>query len=463
MRNKTDYLRKLREGEKLSLKQLSLMTIRLSIPAIMAQISTIVMQYIDASMVGTLGAGGSAAIGLVSSTTWLCGGIAMAIGMGFSVQCAQKIGSGEMDQARNLVQTGMLITIAFSLLIGGIGMACASHLPVWLGGDPGICDDAAAYFFIYALFFVVERVNFLGGSFLQASGNMRTPGMLHVMMCVLDVLFNAVLIFPGLTLFGSLYIPGMGLGVAGAALGTGLAKLCSMVPMLWYLYRKSDVLRMRERGKLVLKKDQIRRSFQISLPIAVENIIMNSAQIASTRIVAPLGTVAVAANSLSVTAESLCYMPGYGISSAATAVIGQSVGARRKDLTKRIGWLITGLGAAVMTINGILLYLCAPLMISFLSPDPAVVALGTKVLRIEAFAEPLFAASIVSTGVMRGGGDTLVPAVLGLFSMWAIRIPLAMYLSPGMGLAGVWLAMCIELCIRGVLFLGRQAQGRYAR
>ena len=84
-------------------------------------------------------------------------------------------------------------------------------------------------------------------------------------------------------------------------------------------------------------------------------------------------------------------------------------------------------------------------------------------LRIEAFAEPMFAASIVATGVMRGGGDTLVPAVLNLVCMWLIRIPLALYLAPRIGLEGVWLAMCIELCVRGVLFLIREAQGKYVR
>ena len=463
MENGSDYLARLRQGEKLSLTQLSIMILRLSIPAILAQISTIVMQYIDASMVGSLGAGGSAAIGLVSSSTWLFGGIAMAVGMGFTVQCAQRIGAGDMNSARNLVQTGMFFTLVFSLAVGAVGMAGSRMLPVWLGGSEAIRKDASAYFFIFALFFPVDRINYLGGSFLQASGNMKTPGILHVLMCVLDVIFNAVLIFPGMTLFGRLPLPGLGLGVVGAALGTGLAKLCSMVIMLYWLYHRSDVLQMEKRGKMELRPDQIRRSIQIALPVAVENVIMNSAQIASTKIVAPLGTVAVAANSLSVTAESLCYMPGYGIASAATAVIGQSIGAGRKDLTKRIGWLSTGLGVLVMTCSGILLYAGAPYMISFLSPDPEVIALGTRVLRIEAFAEPMFAASIVATGVMRGGGDTLVPAILGLFSMWAVRIPLALFLSPRMGLAGVWLAMCIELCVRGVLFLIRQAQGKYAR
>ncbi len=457
-----DYLNSLRNGENLSVRQLCAMVIRLSIPAILAQISTIIMQYIDASMVGRLGAGCSASIGLVSSSTWLFGGIAMAVSMGFTVQCAQRIGAGDAKDARNLVRQGMLVTLLFSLAIGAAGTLLSSALPAWLGADEAIRRDASYYFLIFSLFFPVDRVNFISGNFLQASGNMKVPGLLHIMMCFLDVIFNLLLIFDKTT-FAGITIPGAGLGVAGAALGTGLAKLCSMILMLFFLFVRSPALSRRPGERLVIKKDQLLTALRISAPIAAENMVMNTAQIASTKIVAPLGTIAVAANSLSVTAESLCYMPGYGIASAATAVIGQSIGAGRKDLTRRIGWITTALGVGIMTVSGALMYAGAPYMIGFLSPDPGVIQLGASVLRIEAFAEPLFAASIVSTGVMRGGGDTLVPAVLSLVSMWLIRIPLAFLLAPRMGLSGVWLAMCIELCARGVMFLIRQAQGKYAR
>ena len=452
----------LREGENLKVPQLCSCIFRLSVPAILAQISTIIMQYIDASMVGRLGAQGSAAIGLVSSSTWLFGGIGMAIGMGFTVQCAQRLGAGDDKDARGLMRQGMVINLIFSLIICLICASLSGWLPGWLGGEKAIQKDASLYFLVFAIFFPIERTNFLGGSFLQATGNMKVPGALHVMMCVLDVIFNALLIFPGSEFLG-IHIPGAGLGVMGAALGTGLARLCSMVLMMWFLLKRSPELHLRKQEKLVFKKEQIFRGIRIGIPVAIENVIMNTAQIASTKIVAPLGTVSVAANSLSVTAESLCYMPGYGIASAATAVIGQCIGAGRKSLTRKIGWITTALGIGVMTCCGVLMYLAAPYMIGFLSPDPEVVRLGTQVLRIEAFAEPMFAASIVATGVMRGGADTAVPAVLSLISMWLIRVPLAYFLAPRIGLRGVWLAMCIELNVRGIFFLLRQAQGKYVK
>ena len=145
-------------------------------------------------------------------------------------------------------------------------------------------------------------------------------------------------------------------------------------------------------------------------------------------------------------------MPGYGIGAAATTIIGQTVGAQRFALSKRLARLTTLFGVLVMTGGGCLLYLFAPQVIGLLSTDPTIRALGTQILRIEAFAEPRYALSIVATGVFRGAGDTLVPSVLNFVSMWLVRIPLAAVLAGRFSLPGVWTAMCIELFVRGLLF-----------
>ena len=215
------------------------------------------------------------------------------------------------------------------------------------------------------------------------------------------------------------------------------------------------MLRIRRGEKLPFERKYLARWLRIGLPIGVERVIMSSAQVMATRIVAPLGMVAIAANSFGVTAESLCYMPGYGIAAAATTLIGQSIGAGRKNTARRLGMLTTALGMIVMTVSGALMYVFAPVMIGVMSPDPAVVALGARVLRLEAFAEPLFAAGIVAAGVFRGAGDTLMPSVFNFLSMWGVRLPLAALLAPRMGLIGVWIAMFCDLTVAGVLFLIR--------
>ncbi len=451
-----DRLAWLRTGEKKTTKEQLWCIICLSIPAIIAQISSVVMSYIDASMVGHLGAQESASIGLMSSTTWLIGGITCSVATGFTVQVAHRIGASEDDKARKLVKHGLSTILVFSVLVAMLSVCIAPFLPTWLGGEIHLRADAAEYLRIYAFALPFMALEYAAGGMLQASGNMRIPSVINVMMCALDVLFNAVLIFPTrqVHVFGiSFTMYGADLKVAGAALGTGLAEVVCAVCMLYFLLVRSHTLHLRKEHVESNYIEELKRATKISLPIMIENTINGGAQVVSTSIVAPLGTASIAANSFSVTAEGLCYMPGYGVASASTALIGQSVGAKRDDATRKLSWLTVGLGCFLMTVTGALMYIFAPQMIGILSPDPEIQNLGTAVLRIEAFAEPFFAAAIVTAGVFRGIGKTFISTVLNLSTMWIVRLPLAAFLAPRYGLRGVWVAMWLQLTVCGILFL----------
>ena len=189
--------------------------------------------------------------------------------------------------------------------------------------------------------------------------------------------------------------------------------------------------------------------------MGMQHMLMNGAQIVSTMIVAPLGTVSIAAHSLGITVESLCYMPGFGIAEAATTLIGQSIGAGQRTLTRSFAWLTTSVGITVMTLMGVLMFIFAPELMTLMTPVEEIIAIGTECLRIEAFAEPMFAAAIVCNGIFVGAGDTLKPALMSLGSMWGVRLTLAALLAGTYGLAGVWTAMAIELTFRGFIFLVR--------
>jgi Na+-driven multidrug efflux pump len=175
-----------------------------------------------------------------------------------------------------------------------------------------------------------------------------------------------------------------------------------------------------------------------------------------------LGTISIAAHSLAITVESLCYMPGFGIAEAATTLVGQGIGAGQKLLTRSFAYLSVGLGIAVMTVMGVLMWIFAPELMSIMSPVEEVINMGTEVLRIEAWAEPMFAVAIVANGVFIGAGDTIIPAIMSLSSMWAVRLTLAATLAPKYGLKGVWTAMAIELTFRGIIFLARLFKGGWA-
>ncbi len=448
---KKDLLLALRSGETLTLRQQTLLALQLSIPAILAQVSSIAMQYIDSSMVGHLGREASAAIGLVASSTWLLGGLCRALTVGFCVQTAQRIGAGDEPDARNLVRQGLVIGTIFGLLLALTGAAVSGSLPRWLGAEESIWQGASVYFLIFALSLPAVQMNSLAAALLQAGGNMRTPSVLLVLMCGLDVVFNMLFIFPTRQL-GSFTMPGAGLGVAGAALGTALAEVVVAVIMCVCLLR-SPMLGLRKSEKLRFVPEQLKRAFRLGVPVAVEHLVMSGGQIVATGIIAPLGTVSIAANSFAVTAEALCYMPGYGVESAAVTLIGQSVGAKRQDLVTRLGWVTVLLGMSIMAVMSAAMYFLAPWIIGILSPDAEVVALGTEVLRIVVFAEPLFGAAIVCAGVFQGAGSSLLSSVLNFASMWGVRITLTLLLTAQWGLRGAWVAMCIELCFRGLLFL----------
>lgn len=435
------------------------LTVMLSVPAVVAQLSSIVMQYIDAAMVGSLGAEEAAAIGLVSTTTWLFWGLCIASSTGFSVQVAHRIGAGDMQGARNVLRQAVTSTTLFSFALAAIGVAISGVLPEWLGGDVSIHHDASLYFLIFSLFLPALQLNFLAGGMLRCSGNMRIPSLLGVVMCVLDVIFNFFLIFPtrhAVVAGIDIFIPGAGLGVEGAALGTVAAETVVATIQMWYLCTHSSELKLtKEKGSFRPQVNILKKALRIGLPMGLEHVVICGAQIMTTVIVAPLGVFAIAANSFAITAESLCYMPGYGISDAATTLVGQSVGAKRRRLTRSFAFIIVFMGMIIMGLMGLLMYIFAPQIIGLMTPVEEIRSLGIMALRIEAFAEPMFAASIVAYGVFVGAANTLVPCLMNFFSIWAIRLSLAALLAPTMGLKGVWIAMCIELCFRGIIFLIR--------
>ncbi len=420
---------------------------QLSLPAILTQITTIAMQYIDSAMVGALGADASAAIGLVASSTWLFGGVTTAVSAGFSVQVAHRIGAGEDTEARTVVRHGLAAALTLAALLALLGLGICRQLPFWLGGGAEICADASAYFLTFSLMLPFSQLNSLTAGFLQCAGDMVTPSVLNAVMCGLDVVCNALL------------IPHF--GVLGAGMGTALACALVSLAMAWCCCVRNAQLRLRRGEAHAFRPEILKKAFRIGAPVAVQEIAMNGAMVASTMILAPLGAAAIAANSFAVTAESLCYMPGYGVGSAATTLVGRSVGAGDAVQARRYGNICTALGGALMGCTGLLMMIFCPFVFRLLTPVAEVRTLAAQALRIGLLAEPLFGVSIAAAGALRGAGDTLVPSLLNLGSIWIVRLGLSLLLVGKLGLRGMWIAMAIELCVRGTLMLWRQKTSKF--
>lgn len=421
--------------------------IRLSIPAILTQIATIVMQYIDSAMVGRLGENASASIGLVSTSTWLFGGILSALAVGFSVQIAHHFGAKEFKEGRIVLRHGLIFSLLVSIILLLIGVSIAYPLPIILRADSSIWTDATLYFLVFALSLPFMMLNNLCASSLQCSGNMIIPSILNAVMCLLDVVFNLIFI--------PLY------GVLGASIGTAMAVVVTSIIMFIICCFVDKKLNIKIKDDTKYNKHIIYKAIKICMPIALEQVARSGAMIVSTGIVAPLGNIAIAANSFAVTVESICYMPGFGVQSAATTLVGQEMGAGDYKKAKSYGNISIWLGCLIMTFMAALLFVICPYVFKILTPVEEVQVLATTVLRIGCFAEPLYGVSIVASGALRGAEDTFIPSILNLLSIWVVRITLSIILVVPLGLIGVWLANTIELCVRGILLLIRQVTTKH--
>lgn len=438
-----DLSKLLKKSSSLSFSQQLKFVWQLSVPGMLAQISSILMQYIDAAMVGSMGANASAAIGLVASSTWVIGNISHAMCVGFYVQVAHVVGAGEKEKAKHIFFQSIIVCLLFSLLLAGISASICKVLPIWLGAEKDLLHDATMYFLIFGLSTPFFEIVYLMSGMLQSTGNMKFPAAMNAVMCLLDIAFNWLFIFE------------LNLGVKGAAFGSAAAAFVTALIMIFYTLFKSEYLNLRGFKNFSMDSKCVKTAIKLAVPVGLESSAFSGALVIVAKIIAPLGAVAIAANSFATTAESLCYMPGYGVQQAATTLVGQSFGAKRPDLTNSFSKITILAGMLIMGAIGVVMYFLCPFVFYFLTPDKAIQELSVKVLRIELFAEPLFGASIVAAGVLRGKGDTLVPSLLNLFSLWIVRLGLSLWLVKPLGLTGIWIAMAAELCFRGIIMLFR--------
>ena len=193
---KTDYLMEsIRLGREMDRREKLNLIVGLSIPSMLAQISTVMMFFIDASMVGHLGAEASASIGLIESTTWLIGSLLSAAATGFSVQVAHFIGANDFENARQVFRHALICGVAFSIFVSLLCVGIHAYLPYWLGGGADIATNSSRYFLIYGLVLPFVFLYHISEMMLKSAGNMHTPSVMAVLICICDVIFNYLFIY----------------------------------------------------------------------------------------------------------------------------------------------------------------------------------------------------------------------------------------------------------------------------
>ena len=435
-------------------------------PVFLEQILLTMVQYVDTAMVGSLGAWATAAVAINQPPVNLINNLILALSVGFTALIARYLGAGEPEMARKLVRCAVSLSLLIGVPLSLLCMALSRQIPALLGAGEDILGPAAGYFFINGAGMLFKSLTVVFTAIFRGYGDTRTPLYINTFVNLLNVVGNFFLIYPArtVTLFGrEVFLWGAGWQVQGAAAATALSTVVGGVIMAVMLFSKRSGIGVSPKGCFGWDGHLLRLVWHISFPAMLERVTLNLGQMAQTAILTGLGTVALAASHLSLTAESLGYTPGFAFSVAATTLVGQALGAEKPELAHRYGQICCRVAVFIMCFAGLGMFLFAPQIIGLFSSDPEVIAWGVKCLKMVAVIQPIQIIPIVLTGVLRGAGDTKWAFYIVCCTMWIIRVLgswAAVHLLD-MGLLACQFAMCCDMCARAVFFTIRFRRGKW--
>ena len=433
-------------------------------PTMLEQLTQTAVQYIDTAMVGSLGTAATAAVGATSTVNWMIGSVVSAVGVGFLAFIARQFGAGRPERARQACAQACVAALVLGILLTALTMAAAGQVPVWMQVDPGIREMASRYFRILYLPMLFRTFSILFGMVLRSAGDSRTPMRVGLAVNGLNVVLNYFLIYPARTasLSGfTVRIPGAGLGVEGAAWASAAAFVCGGIALSIALWRHPTVS---PRGcSFRPDREVLRECSRVALPNLFQRLATTLGYVVFASMINSLGGVSTAAHTVANTVESLFYIPGYGMQTAAATLSGNAYGAGDHHRLKRLGSTVIHLETALMIVSGSLLFLFAEPLVRIFSSDESVIRLGTTVLRMVAVSEPFYGIPIVVEGLMQGVGRTVVPFVYNVAGMWAVRIAgtIICIRCFGLGLVAAWGCMISHNLLLFVLFLRHYLSGRW--
>ncbi len=380
----------------------------LAIPVILEQILTTLLQYVDTAMVGRLGAAATASVSLTTSVNWLIGSSFSAIGVAVVAIVSAAYGAGDSDKIKRVSSQIIIYVAAVGLVIGALAVGLSPVIPVWMQADVSIQRQASVYFGIISIPLVFRASTVICACALRAVKDTRTPFVINLLANILNVILNYLLIYTA------------GLGVTGAAIATAVSSALAGMAMFIVMMR-SQVLRCEIRP-LKFDRDIFRETVRIGLPALATSTASCLGHIVFASLVSSMGTTVFAAHSIALSAETLFYLPGYGLRSATSTLIGISVGEDDHGKFKVIERQSVILTVVMMAVTGLLLFLFAEPMMRIFTPDEEVIRQGSRVLRLIAVSEPLFGLMIVSEGIYYGLGQTKITFIVATTGSWGIRI-----------------------------------------
>lgn len=436
-------------------KKISLI-LGIAIPAMIENILQTAVGFVDILFVSKLGIAEVAAVGVTNSILAVYMAMFMALGVGTSSLIARSIGSNDFVRAKAIARQSAWISTLLGVLFGLITLFFAEPLLDLMGAEPLVIEKASEYFRIVGASSLFISFMFNFGSILRAAGDTTTPMKVSVWVNLIHIVLDYILIF-GFWKFA-------GIGLAGAAWATVIARLLGAFA-LYVTIRKSTVAFSLVEVFSFRNRFNLTELVYLSIPAAVERLVMRLGQVLYFGLIVHLGTTTFAAHMIAGNIELFSYMLGYGISIAATTLVGQYAGAKRADDAYSFGVLAAWIAVIMMSFGGVFLFFFSPWLATWFTTDKEVVDMVSTALRIDSFAQPALAVGLVLAGGLQGAGDTKSPMYSTAIGMWIVRIlgiyMLAIHLE--MGISGVWIAIAIDLFVRAIflaLRFRKQMTGR---
>lgn len=427
----------------------------LALPTILEYFLETIVQYIDTAMVGQVSAHASAVVGLSTSLNWLVNSPLFAIGIGFLAMVAKAIGDDDPKAIKRTADQALILLIGLGVVEGIIALSLSPFIPKWMGADVQIHHDASVYFSMICLPMLFRASIIILGSLIRATGDTKTPLKINFLVNGINIILNWFFIYPTREIYIAskpFKIWGLGLGTLGAGIATAIAFIVGGL-LMWQAFRSNPILHHGIKN-LEFDSNVMAKGIKISLPIALNKIVTSLGYVVFSGLVSSMGTLIFAAHTIAIVAESLFYVPGYGMQAATSTMIGYTLGKKDWQLYMKTVILNVVFIAVLMLPASLMLFFFAKPVMQFFTKDITVILLGATVLRLVAFTEPFFGISIILEGVYNGLGKTTYPFIVETTSMWVIRIIGVMIVlhMPGATLTKVWLFMITDNLVKTLLF-----------
>lgn len=418
----------------------------LSWPIIISSILNTLGPTVDMIWVGKLGSASVAGVGLAGLSVQIVNSLMMGLFAGLRALIARFIGAGDFDSAGQAAKQAIVVNLAFSAFMAIIGIFFAEQILAVFGVDPDVVTQGAPYLRIQFVGMVAMGLVMMTGSTMQASGDTMNPMKISIVYRLLHVVLCPFLIF------GWWIFPKM--GVSGAAITAVISQTLGGVIGLWFLFSGRTRLTLTLRGFRFDTK-LIWRLVKIGLPAAINTMERSVVSLVMMWFIAPFGTLAVAAHTIMTRVEMVTMMPAMAFGQAAGVLAGQNMGAQKPAQAEKSGWLGVLLTQGVMMAFSVAMLIWAPQMVRIFNSEEGVVEIGSTFLRIAAAGNLFMAFAAVLADCLNGVGDTMIPMVASLVTMWLIQIPLAYFLPrwTEIGVYGVRWAMVAALAGRAFTYI----------